>query len=81
MIEDNNLIIEKKLIFPDHYQFSKAEMQNIIEEADKKNCQIIMTEKDFFKVNKFNLDKIKYIKISLEIQNREEFFSEIKKVL
>ena len=78
MIEDNNLIIEK-INFPDHYQFSKAEMQNIIEEADKKNCQIIMTEKDFFKVNKFNLDKIKYIKISLEIQNREEFFLRLKR--
>ena len=40
-----------------------------------------MTEKDFFKVNKFNLDKIKYIKISLEIQIEKSFFLKLKGIM
>ena len=33
-----------------------------------------MTEKDYFKINHFNLDKINYLKVSLDIP-------EIKKIL
>ena len=48
-------MLKKKLIFPDHYKFSKKEIKNIIDEAEKKNYQIIMTEKDYFKIKNFNL--------------------------
>ena len=54
--------IYKKKIFPDHYEFSKAEIQKILEEAESKNYQIITTEKDFFKINKYGLKKINYLK-------------------
>ena len=54
LLEKNNLIIREKLIFPDHYKFDKKEIQNIIAKAEKNNLKIVMTEKDFFKVNNFN---------------------------
>ena len=53
-------MLEKKIIFPDHYKFSKPEIQAIVEEAKINNYQIIMTEKDYFKINHYNLDKINY---------------------
>ena len=40
LIEQNNLKIEKKLTFPDHYKFSKPEIQEIVEEAKINNYQI-----------------------------------------
>ena len=55
LIEENDLNIEKKLVFPDHYEFTKTEVQNIINEAKNKNYQIIMTEKDYFKIKDFNI--------------------------
>ena len=39
-----------------------------------------MTEKDFNKVNDFRLEKINYLKVSLEIENQEKFFKRIMKL-
>jgi len=81
LLENNNLMIEKKFIFPDHHKFSKDEILNIVNESKNKNCQLIMTEKDFYKIKEFNIDKIKYVKVSLEIENQEDMFSIIKNML
>ena len=78
LIEENNLKIKKKLVFPDHYEFSLNEINKIINEADKENLKIIMTEKDYYKINKFGINKIDYLKVSLEIENKEKFISSIE---
>tara|TARA_A100001015_G_scaffold315757_1_gene428333 strand:+ start:347 stop:817 length:471 start_codon:yes stop_codon:yes gene_type:complete len=78
MMEKNNLDVSKKITFPDHYEFSRNEIQDIIDEAENSNFQIIMTEKDYFKVNKYNLDKINYLKVTLEIYEKEKFLSKVK---
>jgi tetraacyldisaccharide 4'-kinase len=80
IIEENNLEIEKKFIFPDHYKFSKSEIQNIIQEAESKNAEIIMTEKDYFKINHYNLDKINYLKVALEIDGIDKLVNRINKI-
>ena len=49
MLEENKLIVEK-VVYPDHYQFTTKEFENIVEEAEKRNLKIIMTEKDFLKL-------------------------------
>ena len=64
LLIDNGLNIEKKLIFPDHYVFSKNEIIKIVEEATNKDYQIVTTEKDYFKIKNFNIHKIKYLKVS-----------------
>ena len=66
------LEIEKKMIFPDHYQFKKSEMENILKYAEERNLQIVMTEKDYFKIKQFNHNEIKYLKIILKIDNCEK---------
>ena len=80
LIEDNNLKIDKKLIFPDHYEFSEKEINEIIEEAKIKDYQIIMTEKDYFKVKDFNLQNINYLKVSLEIDGIDKLISRINQI-
>ena len=81
LLENNNLIIKKKLIFPDHYRFTKNEILNIVKESENKNCQLIMTEKDYYKIKEFNIDKIKYVKVSLEIESQKDLISIIKNIL
>ena len=77
LIENNNLKIDEKIIFPDHYKISKTEIQKILKKAEVKNYQIIMTEKDFFKIEKYKLKNIKYLKILLEINEHEKFLKRI----
>ena len=40
-----------------------------------------MTEKDYYKINKFQLNKIEYLKVSLEVNEKEKLFKIIKKNL
>ena len=80
LIEMQNLNIEKKLIFPDHYQFSKSEILNIINEAKKNNYQVVMTEKDYYRVKDYNLPEVQYIKVKLEITEKKEFLKKVLKV-
>ena len=80
LLLDNGLDVQKKLIFPDHYVFTKTEIINIIDEAKKKNLQVLITEKDYYKIKHFKQDRVKYLKVSLTINNREEFLKTISKI-
>lgn len=80
LLKENNLRVEKEISFPDHYEFTKKEMQNICEKAKKENLQVVMTEKDYFKVKKYNFNEIKYLKISIEIKEKDKFFNKINRL-
>ncbi len=80
LMKKYNLDVQKKLIFPDHYKFSHLEIKDIIDKAKKENLHIIMTEKDFYKVNKFEIPNINYLKVSLEILKKDEFLKIVNKV-
>ena len=80
LIEKNNLTVKKKIIFPDHYKFSRNEIQTIVDDAFNKNYQIIMTEKDYYKIIDYKINGIDYLKIDLIIENKENFISLIKEL-
>ena len=77
LLEENGLNVEEKLVFPDHYVFSKKKILNVIGSAEKKNYHIIMTEKDYYKIHHYNLDKINYLKVSLVIDEKEKLLNKI----
>ena len=78
LLEKNNLNIKEKLTYPDHDRFTKNQIQNIIENAKRKKLKIVMTEKDFFKIDEFKLKDIDYLKVTLEIENKEGLLNKIK---
>ena len=80
LLKKNKLNIEQELIYPDHYIFKIDEIQNIVNEAERKNYQIIMTEKDYFKIKHFNISKIKYLKVCLVINNQKILLDKIKNI-
>ena len=79
ILKDNQMNIQKKMVYPDHYEFTKNEMLKIIEYAKKNDFQIVMTEKDYYKIKDFSLENIKYLKVKLEIEKEEEFIKNVMK--
>ena len=59
--------------------FSKLFKKYIFNKAKLKNLKLIMTEKDFFKLNEFKLENINYLKVSLSINNEEKLIERYKK--
>ena len=81
LIEENNLKIVEKLIFPDHHIFSQIEIEDIKNKLRAGGYQIITTEKDYFKMKHFDINELNYLKISLEIYEKEKFIEMAKEVL
>jgi tetraacyldisaccharide-1-P 4'-kinase len=61
--------------------FSKNEIENIMIRAKKENLKIVMTEKDYHKIKKFNFDNLEYLKILLEINEKHIFLNTIKNLI
>ena len=80
LLDENNLRVNEHVIFPDHYEFSKKEIEKICFMAKKKGCNIITTEKDYFKIKKYNLNEIRYLKMSIEIIEKNKLINRIKKL-
>ena len=77
LLSENNLNLEKKLAFPDHYKFSKIEIQKMVEDSLKNNLELVTTEKDYFRIKGCGIKNIKYIKIKLEISGKDKFVNQI----
>ena len=73
MLKNNGLKIIKDIEFPDHYEYTKTDINNILIEAKNLKCQIITTEKDYFRLQNNNLDKFKIIKSELKIIDEDNF--------
>ena len=77
LLIDNGFNLQKSLAFPDHYQFTKSEIQKMISISIKNNFELITTEKDFYRIKNFGFLNIKYLKTELEIIEKEKFIREI----
>ena len=73
MLKNNKLKIVSDLEYPDHYQYSKRDFDEIIINAKKYNARIITTEKDYLRLNKKNKKNIKFLKTDLNIKNVKNF--------
>ncbi len=73
MMKKNGFKIFKDIEFSDHYNYSELDIKNIIDEANKYNCEVITTEKDYLRIDNTNTEKIKFIKSNLDIIDEEKF--------
>tara|TARA_B110000971_G_scaffold214510_1_gene246669 strand:+ start:457 stop:1407 length:951 start_codon:yes stop_codon:yes gene_type:complete len=73
MLKNNSLNIIVDLEYPDHFQYSKKKINEIINKAKKYNAKIITTEKDYLRLDSFDREKILYIKSTLEILDEKKF--------
>ena len=81
LLKDNNIKVLKEKKFPDHYNYSEKELENLINEAKKNNTILVTTEKDYMRIDENYKKDINYLKIAVDIKNRDQFIEEIKKVI
>jgi tetraacyldisaccharide 4'-kinase len=80
MLINNKLKIVSDLEYPDHYQYSKKDLDEIMINAKKYNAHIITTEKDYLRLENFNRNEIFYVKSSLDISNEESLTNKLNKL-
>ena len=68
-----------EISFPDHYQFSKSDLDKLMLESINKNATLITTEKDYFRIDENYKNNIEYAKVELEIKNKDRFIELLKK--
>ena len=72
-----NFKIKKKIFYPDHYKLSNVDLKQIKDNAKKENLTLVTTEKDYFRLNKIQRKNVKFLKIKLDIKDKEN----LKKIL
>ena len=80
MLKNNKLKIVSDLEYPDHYQYSKRDFDEIIINAKKFNAHIITTEKDYLRLENFNRNEILYVKSSLDILDEKSLTNKLIKL-
>ena len=80
LLKNHNLKIAKKYIYPDHYNFSKEEIEKFKSEAKKNGYQIICTEKDFHRIKVHDNNEVDYLKVELVLEKKERLIKKIQSI-
>ena len=80
-MKENGLNLLEQISFPDHYNYSSVELENLLKKAKENNATLLTTEKDFFRIDDTYKKKIKHLKIIVEMENKNQFVEEIKKII
>ena len=81
LLRDNGLKVKKEISFPDHYNYTKKEIENLISKAKDEALTLLTTEKDFFRIKKSGIKSINYVSVELKITNNKSFEKELLKYL
>ncbi len=79
MLREYKLNVIKDIEFPDHYKYTNYDINKIIKLSNDFDCEIITTEKDYFRLDKEKIYNINFIKSELKILNQEKLISTILK--
>ena len=79
MINNYGLNIKKNIEFPDHYNYTQKDIDQIIDEANNLNCKIITTEKDYFRIDNKDINQIKFLISELEILEEDKMIENLLK--
>jgi tetraacyldisaccharide 4'-kinase len=79
LLKENNLNLVNKFSFSDHHDYSYTEIENMVKKFN--DCILLTTEKDYCRIPLDSIlkgFKIEYLKIRLEIENKDNFIKLIK---
>ena len=80
MLKNYNLKIVKDLEYPDHYNYTNYDINEILSLAKDLDCKIITTEKDYLRLEEDKVYKINFIKSDLKIVDEDRLISTILKI-
>ena len=78
---NNNIKIAKEMIFPDHYNYTHKDIDQIKYQERKLNLKILTTEKDYIKIKSIDNNDIRYLKVELDIKNEDGLINHLKKYI
>ena len=81
LIKDNNLNLIDYRSFPDHYNFSEKDLNDLILKAKNNDAILLTTEKDYFRINNNFKNSIEKLEVKLEIENKDNFIKLLKENL
>ena len=61
-------------IFPDHFNYKDSDLQKLKDLAKIKNCELLTTEKDYFRIKKTFRKNINFLKVELLIDQEKQFY-------
>ena len=77
MLKRNEVKILKDIEFPDHYLYSRSDIEKILVEAKNLKCEILTTEKDYLRLDINYLNQIKCVKSEIKIIDEESFIKSV----
>ncbi len=81
LLRDNGLKVKREISFPDHYNYTKKEIENLVLKAKEDGLTLLTTEKDFFRIKPSGLKNLNYVSVDLKIINDKSFERELLKNL
>ena len=81
LLKKNEINVLEQISFPDHHNYSKTELDILIKKAKENNATLLTTEKDYLRIEEKYRGNINCLKIKIEIENKNEFIEEIKKII
>ena len=81
LLKESGVNLSNELSFPDHHNYSNNEILNLINKAKESNSILLTTEKDYLRLSTKNRENINYLKIDVEIENKNEFIKEVSKLI
>ena len=73
----SDIVLKKS--FPDHYQYTDKDIQDLIKIANEKNAELLTTEKDWVRLPDWAKKQIKFSELNIEIESK--FYDWIKERL
>ena len=60
--------------FPDHYNYKESDLQKLKNLAKNNNCELLTTEKDYFRIKKSLRKNINFLKVELSVDQEKQFY-------
>ena len=80
-LKNNRLNIIKEITFPDHYDYSDADLEKLIKIEEENKAKLITTEKDYLRIDSIKRRRFGFVSINVDIKNEDEFINEVNKIL
>ena len=81
LLKKERLNIVKSYSFPDHYNFSRNDLNELKKQSRIHNATLVTTEKDYQRLKVHERKKITCLKIKTILNNKKNFLKVIKKII